>query len=244
MVLSKNAGRGYAAILTVILSLSAGCTKPTLIVLEPEKAAKINQTRVISVISQDEITGEVSPSNITAGTGGGLIFAIMDAVITSSRSKAMEESMSPLRALFAFDFRGAFNQQLDEAAKNSNALKITEVVSTAVPYPDKKQSEVLKSIQENALLTIDTQYRLSTDYRTLLITTTAQLLLKGESKPVYLETFAYRSPELKTEINEDQDENEAVLEVWKADNGAKLRKASLDGIGEIMSQLRQKLLKP
>jgi hypothetical protein len=150
----------------------------------------------------------------------------------------MEKQIAPLKAALSdFDFREEFTDRLKSATGEPSVLKITEVVASTTPYPEKKQMEVLESIPENALLTLSTDYKLSSDFRTLMITSTARLMIKGQSAPVYQETYTYKSPEIQSE------DPEAALSKWMADGCAKFRKTSQDGIAEIISQLHKKLVK-
>lgn len=214
-----------------------GCANSK-IELTAENTGKIEKTRLISVIAQEEITGEVKESQSAAAMGGGLLFALVDVAVNSSRSKEMEEQITPLKAaLTNYDFREVFTERLKSEAGNSSILKISEVVSSAVPLPEQKQKEVLNSIPENALLTLSTDYKFSADFRSLVITSVARLTIKGQSGPIYLETYTYKSPDLQSQ------ETEAAIAEWTADDNAKFRQASEEGIQAILSQLREKLLK-
>ena len=98
-----------------VLFLSA-CASASRVALAPETRAQLGQVKTLACFDQQEMNASITPSNIAQFTGGGLIPALIDAGINSSRAKRAEAAVAPIRdALIGFDVSAEFNAALTQA---------------------------------------------------------------------------------------------------------------------------------
>lgn len=89
----------------------------------PESARSVEGGRtVLVVIAQPEIAGAITPSNVSAGMGGGLIGAMIDSSVQARRAGDAEVGITPIRA-------SLFDVDVDEMA-----IGTTRALTDALPW--------------------------------------------------------------------------------------------------------------
>ena len=170
--------RWIGAIVTVFLASSAfGATPKNFF---PEAARTIAGGRsTLVVVSQAELRSDIAQSNMAMAAGGGLLFALVDAGVNSSRAKAAEAAIQPLRgALTGFDF--------DALAKDTTAAIVADV--SWLDSHDLKTSKdgsrvgllaALDSTPTDQLVTVEYTYGVAPDFASMSVTANVTVALKS-----------------------------------------------------------------
>jgi hypothetical protein len=120
---------------SIVLALSAfvlsGCVS-TKSVLPPEGRDVAGGRNLLVTVTQNEIIAGIQESNISAATGGGLLFALIDAGVNQSRTKKAEEAIVPVRDALA-------DYQFDQ-----KALVASQEIAQRVPWLGIQKSELNK----------------------------------------------------------------------------------------------------
>ncbi len=191
-------------LILVLLSLFilSGCNsiKPTHH-LEPTARQKINDVDAFLIVDQDEIYGDIEGSNITAATGGGLLFALIDVAIESSQTDEAEESVSPIRdELIDYDYADVLWKQLGEEFKLIEKFKVNDLVLERAAQKDlfKNKHNLSKA---SATLFLTAKYFMSPDFQS--VETRVELFMF----PVKESLLEYREIDDKNESLVDQEDN-------------------------------------
>ena len=123
----------------------------------------------MTVVAQAEIRSDINTSNTAMVAGGGLLFALVDAGVNSSRAKKAEAAIQPLReALTGFDF--------DAAAKSTTTAIMSEIpwLQSQGVTSSKDGSELgllasLDASPTEQLVTFEYTYSATPDFTHLLV---------------------------------------------------------------------------
>jgi hypothetical protein len=103
MKIAKLHAPGACVLAMLVSGASVAAIKNNYIAPEARSVAGGRDVHII--VSQAEIQPNINISNITAATGGGLLFALIDAGVNNARAKEAEKQVVPLReALVGYDF--------------------------------------------------------------------------------------------------------------------------------------------
>jgi hypothetical protein len=225
--------RLYVLPLALCWLLFSGCVslKQTLPV---EARALPGGRQMLVTVGQYEINSSINQSNMTAATGGGLLFALIDAGVNNSRAKSAEEAIVPVRDSMA-------GYQFDQ-----KALAISERISKSVSWLDIKKIELnkdtsnvrfsnaLDSAATDQLLSITYDYQLQPNFEGISVGANVAILLKATPKNAKPEQRALLANAAFTRmfvcivpLDGVSKERDANVALWTKDNGARIR-ASLD----------------
>jgi hypothetical protein len=230
----KRLGSRDFLLVVTFCCLAVGCAPALHVPLKAEHAMNIGSTRVFTSIPQDEVTAVVEPSHLSAGVGGGLLFALIDAAVNSSRTSTANKLIEPIRKEVSdFDFRTAFFDSLEITLRGIAMIQIAKMDSTAKPLSEKERAALRKQIPENGLLSVSTTYELSSNFQSLYVVTLVSLWLRNQEEPVYLSRYHYYTPPIAA-----SNERETAASAWAANRGAVLRVALKEGISETMKMIQ------
>jgi len=228
--------KNYWSIVLLAALLTTGCVKQQ-IELTKENADKITSSTIVVVVAQEELEAVVEKSNVAGAMGGGLLPALIDVAIESSRSKSAEEVVSPLRAhLSEIDFRQELTSEISNQLNNS-WLHVEKVESmSALTQTERKH--LFDNRAGNAILLIDAEYKLSPDFMSLHTKANNEIYLKGAKEAIYKN---------KVEISSDNvvaSSDEEAASAWSENDGVKLRAAIHDGIKQLASKIAKAITRP
>jgi len=217
------------AILSIALLLGA-CATPTRLSLTPEQRGKITELAAHVTVVQDEVIVAVRPSNVSAGTGGGLIGAIIDSNVTNSRVKESQQIFGPFYAAIEdVDYRKEFNESI-ERGLSGYPIKVSKFTTTPRALSNEKLIQLRNDLQPGqALLVIIPHYTLSMDFRSFDSESVVTIWLKPEAsdlnKPSQRGVLHYQSAPVGPVGKES-------LALWGAQDAAVLRNVMRESITE------------
>jgi hypothetical protein len=234
----------------LLLALAACGTVPPFAPLPSDARDKIASTEIVVPIKQSEIYVFVPASNVSAATGGGLLWALVDAGVDAVRTKKAETAVTPLRdALVDYNFDDGFRDALKSGLADQGWLHVDTVHVVKTVTNDALDAD-LKGSKDAAVLFLSTDYNLDNDGNVLTVSVYATLFpnsdaLKayvkgGTSKPltatansIYHDTLVFHRP-----LDGATDDRDANIAKWSADKGAMMREA----LGDAGKRMAQKLV--
>lgn len=224
------------ALLAVVL---VGCATSKAIPLKPEASARIQSTRALIVIPQNEVNAEVVRSNVgqsaaaSGGVLGALIGSAIDASLESSRASKANLALEPVRQqLVDFDFRAECEKKFRTAMVSHPWLKVDQIDITGQPDSPEDPNRTLATVPQDSLLAMVIDYQLSSDFRSLIVRSTVSFWQRGLEDVQYLGEYRYLSAPIRPKSGE------TAVKVW-ADNNARLLRAAMhEGIDETIRMLK------
>ena len=178
--------RPVFAVLSLYLLLTACATAPNFHMLE-EARPHLDQVDVFLVVAQDEIYAQIDQSNVAAAMGGGLIPALIDAAVESSRTKTAEQMMQPIRdGLINFDYAQVLADALDAGLKGVSWLHAGNLKLLRSDEKDQLQN-LYNNSSASAILYITGDYSLSANMHSAVTVVNLALYPKSESLFTYRE---------------------------------------------------------
>ena len=151
----------------------------------------------VVMVKQSEIGSDIVVSNATGAMGGGLIPALIDAGVNSSRTKKAEEAIGPIRdKLIDYDFGAEVEKQLNTAFSGTTVSGLNNVKLMRAEDPKYRENTV-KASGADAVMFIDTTYKISANFDAVLATANVRVF------PVSADLNAYK---------EKPDEDDKVVE--------------------------------
>jgi hypothetical protein len=243
---------GVAALALVCLS---GCATASRIAPVSSPAADAPPPQTIVAWSQDEIAATINQSNITTATGGGLIFALIDAGINNSRAKKAESAIVPLRdALVAYDGAATLQRELEASLQAGKDGAATSSVAVR-PFADRKVLESwIKNAEADSVLLIQPKYELTPDFESISFMVTASLHTKQPTTggtalkrphvpagPRYYNVFVARIPNPKRAAEGGR---EQAIAAWVVDDAAPARETLDRGFATLARMIAHDLAQP
>lgn len=217
------------AILSISLLLGA-CAAPMRASLTPEQRGKITELSAHVVVVQDEVIAAVQPSNVSAATGGGLLFALIDSSVTNGRVKDSQKALGPFYAAIEdVDYRKVFNEAI-EAGLSTYPIKIGKFTTTPRALSNDKLLQLRNDLQPGqALLVISPRYTLTMDFRSFDSEAVVTIWLKPEAsdanRPSQRGVLHYQSTPIEPGGKES-------LAQWSAQDAAAFRNVMRESIAE------------
>jgi hypothetical protein len=150
--------------------------------LPPEGRQVEGGRNLLVTVTQNELIAGIQESNISAATGGGLLFALIDAGVNQARTKTAEEAIVPVRDALA-DY--SFDQKAI-AASQEIAQRVTWLgVQKSELNKDPSNARLSKAIDETPgpeLLSITYDYLLDNNFTVLKVGANVSLLPKALPK--------------------------------------------------------------
>lgn len=220
------------ALMLLPLLLSA-CAVPMRVSMTAEQRAQVREINAHIIVVQDEVIAAVQPSNVSVGTGGGLIGAMIDSSVTNSRVKDSQKIMGPFYATIEdVDYRTEFNAEMKRELAGY-PIKIAQVVTTPKMVSQAQLNRLRQDLKPGqALLLIVPNYSLSMDFRSLDAEAWVSLWTPGDGNtPVQRGSLRYQSQPMGTG-------GQASMNLWTANNAALFRST----LRESVSELKQLIL--
>ncbi len=216
----------------VIAGGLVGCAAPAYIPLSQENAKKIQTVDVRSMVIQDEVIARADPSNVSASLGGGLIPALVDASVTAGRQEKLQTAMESFyESIEDYDFRAVYWPQLTKQLREQYPLKVKTIVTTPRGINYREEQKFGTTLEENqAQMIMATTYYLSSDLRTLNVSTYVNLWMKGGMQPSYKNTMIYQSSVVGSGA-------EQSAKAWAQDGGKPFMEKLSEGIRETLAML-------
>lgn len=197
---------------------------------------KVASTRLKSVegkvgIPADEVIVRAAPSNVSVVTGGGLIPALIDASISSSRQNALEKlSAKFYEQIESHDYRKIFSDAFISSLGKSAVLPNLKLVVSSRGISKDEIAERRKALKQGeAFLGLRIWHEFTTDARLLLVAANVQLIAPEIPEPIYTNSFLYTSVPVV---------GSQPLEAWAKDQGSALVAAYGEGGKEIAYMLK------
>jgi hypothetical protein len=154
--------------------LITGCASPHRVPVPPGKVSELGPATGVVGLRQQEIGTSIERSNITEATGGGLIFAMIDAGINNSRAKKAESGAASIRDALVDYKPGEVLANALQTSLAGTALPLDEVkvvqVKDATTLPQQIKAGAAKSV-----LVLDVSYALLPNFAGARVTVFATL---------------------------------------------------------------------
>ena len=237
----------------MLILFVAGCTTPANIAMKKGVSDTIQSSHMVIVSTQNEIKAEVEKSNVAMAMGGGLIPALIDTAVESSRSEEAEATIETVRdVLIDYDFGKEFESAL---APKLPSVSWVDIQPVDIIY-DKKEDLVKEFLQKevrDSLMVVNSSYALSHDFTTLKVQSVLTMYSKLrpnkevqsnedidlEELTVYKKTVSHKKPIGAIVAGE----GDAIVQ-WSKDNGALIRNALKESAEDVTNQLIQGLKAP
>lgn len=245
----------------VLAAFCSGCASVYRVALTSENSAQLKTADTSSVIAieKDEIGTSIEPSNMTAATGGGLLIALADSVVNSSKSKRAETGVAGIRnGLLDYSFERALTDAFEQRfGQPGQSLAITALAVSK----NTASSEIAKLVRDasgDAVAVVFVRHLMSPDFSEVVLVTEAVVCAKSEAlrKQATMKTYAgqevpvlYRNkvhsfwplPAADKPVKSTRISN---TEVWTKDGAGRLCTALDTAAGEIAEILHWDLLQP
>jgi len=241
--------------LCVLLALSAfsGCaTAPRISLTVP--GDQIGSTDVHIGVNTQEIGTTIDPSNVSAASGGGLIFAIIDLSIENSRAKKAEQIIIPVRnALVGFDANGLLSTAVQQELGPISWLKEAKIENGQLAGKDALDN-VLKKTLANSVLILETDYYFTPKFEAIVVTTkvslharSASLRAKAERRASDEAVLLYYNKLSALSYLPDSPvglDKSVAANRWAEENGKKAKAALETGLREVAKMIAFDLAQP
>jgi len=198
--------------------------------LEPATVAAARGTNVSSLIPQQRITVKWVPSGYADGS---LLGAIIASSANKGRRNKAEETAVPLQwQTQDIDFQSRYTEALNALVKDVAYLRFESLRRYDAQLPPVSTADV----QAGNLLRVGTDYYLSPDSNTLVVSSGLGFFAAGQPDraAAVMRTF-YRSEEI------GRVEDERAVALWAADGGRRYRRALAEGAAENLKMTRMAL---
>jgi hypothetical protein len=221
--------RSVSAILLVCLAAGCAGTRPT---LKPKVVSTVNCTAVRGFLPQSQVNAQFIRSGY--GAGGGLIGAIVDASVSSSREHTAIKRVQELRdQVRDVPFRTLFSQAVSNSVMGIpwlKADKFEEILGPRLPPVTRPM------VAQRAVLNLGTDYYISQDCRVFVVASGMGFFPPGKRRmPTAANFVTYQSAEI------GKPDAERAIALWAADGAASFRNAIREGIQENVKLVRYAL---
>jgi hypothetical protein len=215
----------------------------------PEARTVEGGREVLIVVEQAEIKPNINISNITAATGGGLLFALIDAGVNNARAKEAEKTVVPLReSMVGFDF-DPLAQELTSATLASlgwfdvKQLKLTKDGSASTV------TAALDGSTAPQIMVLRYAYETNAEFSAIVVSLEATLVNKAVPKGkkpaarTQIKYLPYRQP-IRSMImlpGASEKDADANVKAWSADGGRMARAAVEAGLQRCQLLLKKSL---
>jgi len=210
---------------------------------------QIKSTRIVVGLNADSRMGPPLVADNNSGQQYGLVGLLVESAIVHGENDAIQEKQRHLteinKAVLAFNFGSSFRQAIEDNVKPLEWLKVTYVVKKQ-DYRIGDTAELLKNMDEDALLVVDCKYIMSDDFSKLQVLTHVSLLPKhpdliavakktrpyDDAPVLYENLFKYNFPYEETFLNP----NDAIAG-WSKNDGEMVRRALQASIKDLTQQI-------
>ena len=251
MNLRTHAALVFASVMVATAPATAQDRRECL-ALSAQDAAKVRNVRVLSAIPQNDALHQTLPlirisvdGNRGGAVGGapglGLLGAIVAAaivqtVVNSQVERAVERATLAFPALSEatkdFDFRRHFWTRLDGEMQGEGRFKVLEVLTFSGERSYTEQAASVDGQPVDAVLDLRTEYALSPDLRSFVMSTQVLLQAREDNRELYRCRYDFATPPV------GEGEFEPAIAAWSANEAALYRAAAVLGMRETLKMLR------
>ena len=236
----------YPIAFVIFTFMFSGCATQTHLPMTKDAQNNIQSTDVVIGLAQEEIFAEIEQSNVTAATGGGLLFALIDSSINSSRTEDAEELVKPVKnSLIDYDFPSEFETALKAELQRLSWLN-TVNYQTEKPYSIKTDENILTKSSADIVLVLNTSYRFSPGLKSIKVSsaikgyanseelkTIAEKSNPNSQKPIlYMNNFVYSQP-----IQGMYTDSEQAAKGWSSNEAQQVKTALAQGVEELAKMI-------
>lgn len=224
-------------ILLISIGLLTGCAGVTRVPLDKNVSASLTRVDSNLLIPADELIVRAKPSNITAAMGGGLIPALIDASITSSRQTELEAIANPFyEQTDSLDFRTLFGNSFKASLAEQSTLPNLNISVSSRGLSKTTLEEIKSKLSPGeAYLGLRIWYEFTADTRTVIVAAGTQMAIGGKPDSVYKNTFFYTSKPMP---------GDNPLAAWSEDHAKAVADVFTESAKEIATMLREDLDAP
>lgn len=238
--------------LSLIIILTGCAQKPkTFVPLTEPMKANISKTDLYVVDCPEKIGFDIERSNITAYTGGGLLFALVDAAIESNRTASGEKALECVHTAFkGIPVQNMLDNTVIPVIQKANWID-TATVHHVKDLDEKKLQVITDQSRADTNMVAVFDYRFNTDLSTLTGVLHIALYPKSDTLKKMAKTKKdFDTPIFKTHIahskhltmnHEDLAKN---AKSWANGNGIYLKECLESVIQEIAKGLETALMYP
>lgn len=236
--------------LLAVLSVS-GCALNSKIVLPVKDniAQNVDSSEIHVVVTQQEIYAEINRSNMTGGMGGGLLWALIDSAVDSSRTEDKEKAIQPIRdALIDLNVGKVLSNSFSGKLKSVKWLNPTGVKVINKGVDDSEVKQLTKSSSASAVMFIYTKYYLTANLATLKVSVNAELrpnnkkLMKlGENNQTEEPMLYKNSYTFEVSLTDKYEPEEKKIQEWTGNSDKNIKNGLLNGFESVSNWLANDL---
>lgn len=224
---------------SALLFLSACASYRPMIPIEIGKEPAINGSDFYVVENPEKIILQFEDSNLHQASGGGLLFALIEAGVEANRAAKAERLGMPIKqALVDFNLSQHSRDRIEKSIYQVDWLKAEKVFITPEEEIDaqvKKNEKTIVKLKISPILTPD----FSTLRFKTLLEVHSNVAKKKVGDPIYRLTL-----DDVIEIVESNQGMEMNAELWSKDNGVKVKNAIMKGIDQAVQKINEALNDP
>ncbi|NKB80941.1 MAG: hypothetical protein GKS05_03400 [Nitrospirales bacterium] len=232
--------------------LVTGCTTPAYIAMKDGFPETVDTARLVIISTQNEIHADIEKSNVAMAMGGGLIPALIDVAIESSRADDAEATIESLRdILIDYDFGKALHTALVPKLSSVPWVNIQEI---DIAY-DKKENfanELLQKEGNDSLMVVTSSYSLNADFTTLKVQAVLTMYSNlhrsqdgGKHERNLEEATVYKNSVSNTYRGpNDTSSQEVIIKQWSENDGTLIKTALQESIENVANLLVNDLKSP
>lgn len=190
--MNPNRSRAVLFLLISAVALLTGCQSARK-GLPAEYRSYTAQGEFFIDVPQAELNPSIRRSNMTTAMGGGLVWALTDAIVDNIETGNAEDKVASLRnKLIDYSFEDNFIRLLEQKLAEANQLR--DDVILEAPSADKTFIEETLKQSNKALAVLSSSYVLRPDCNGLVVRATLRFYVPDadkSNKPVYHNTFTY-----------------------------------------------------
>ena len=236
----------YPIAIAISALFFGGCATQSQMHMTKDAQSKIQSTDVVIGLAQEEIFAEIEKSNMTAASGGGLLFALIDASVNSSRTDDAETLISPIKnSLIEYNFPSEFETALSTELQRLVWLN-TVKYQTKKPYSPTDDDSVLTSASADIVFVFSTSYRFSPGFKSVKVSSAVKGYANTDElksiakkanpdveKPLlYMNSFVFSQP-----LQGAYTDSTQASKAWGSNDAEQVKSALTLGVSELAKMI-------
>jgi len=179
----------FLAVVSLLILLSACATLPPNHHLVEAARGQVSDVDVFLLVPQKEIYAQIDQSNVAAATGGGLLMALIDAAVDSSRTKTAEQNIQPIRdKLLNFDYADELGKEINSVLKNVSWLHAHDIQLVRSTIDEKLIADLYAKSKASAVLIVTGNYSLVPNFHSVVTDVSLTMYPKSATLDAYKES--------------------------------------------------------
>lgn len=248
--LSRNPSFLNMAAVIALLLLSA-CAKKEYIALTTEAEKNLESSDVYLVKAQEKMGVEIEHSNTYAYSGAGLLFALVDSAIDSSRMSTAQKACTPVNDCLKQLHLGKIIDEKIATVIHKAPWLHTQDVQYISDASKKMVTHILEASPKDGTMVTQVHYKLSPkfDYMTGIIfvdlyPTSEKMKTLAKTKDPYGTPIFRTRLQVKEHLKNGTSNIHENVEIWTANNGAQLKETLNSLTSRMAADLELKMQNP